>query len=95
MNIWRPRQTIRVIAIGLNWRDGKLLATETMDNSGNIKGVRPLSGGVEFGETWQEALVREFQEELHIEITIISKPWVMENIYTHEGETGHEIVFCS
>jgi ADP-ribose pyrophosphatase YjhB (NUDIX family) len=50
-----------------------------------------LGGAVEFGETWQQTLVREFQEELDINVTIVGPPLVMEHIYTHEGNIGHEI----
>lgn len=95
MTTWRPRHNIRVIAIGLHWRDGLLLAAEVRDDTGEIKGVRPLGGGVEFGETWQQALTREFREELDIVVTISGAPLVMENIYVHEGEAGHEIVFIA
>jgi len=95
MTIWRPTQNIRVIVIGLNWRDRSLLAAEVLDDVGRVKGVRPLGGEIEFGETWQSALRREFEEELDAEITISGKPLVMENIYTHEGMSGHEIVFVS
>lgn len=95
MTTWRPRQSIRVIAIGLNWRDRSILATEVLDDAGNIKGVRPLGGGVEFGETWSQALKREFQEELAVDIQITGEPLVLENIYVHEGVTGHEIAYVA
>lgn len=95
MTTWRPRRSIRVIAIGLHWRDGLFLAAEVLDDRGKVKGVRPLGGGVIFGETWQQALTREFKEELDIAVTISGTPLVMENIYVHEGEAGHEIVFIA
>lgn len=95
MSIWRPAQTIRVKAIGLNWRDGRLLAAEVPQDDGHIKGVRPLGGTVEFGEAWQQALRREFREELGVEITITGDALVFENIYQHEGQTGHEVIFAA
>lgn len=95
MQTWRPRQHIRVLAIGLAWRDGKLLATEVRDDAGYLKGVRPLGGGVEFGERWQDALRREFMEELGIEISITGTPVILENIYIHHEQTGHEVVFAA
>ena len=57
MTVWRPKPAIRVIAIGLHWRDDRLLAVEVNDDHGAVKGVRPLGGGVEFGETWRDALI--------------------------------------
>ncbi|GAB4066085.1 NUDIX hydrolase [Ancylobacter sonchi] len=94
MTIWRPVSHIRVLAIGLHWRGGRLLAAEVRDDLGQLKGVRPLGGGVEFGERCEAALMREFREELGVAIEVIDGPAVLENIYTHHGATGHEVVFA-
>jgi len=94
MAIWRPSQQIRVKVIGLAWRKDQLLAAEVEDDSGRIKGVRPLGGAIEFGESREEALQREFQEELETDIRIVG-PWhLLENIYEHHGATGHEYIFA-
>lgn len=37
-----------------------LLAMEILNDAGDNNGVRPLGGTVEFGETWRDALIREF-----------------------------------
>ena len=95
MTIWRPHSHIRVVALGLHWRGGRLLAAEVRDDAGRIKGVRPLGGEIEFGESWQTALVREFGEELGIDVAITSEPRMMENIFVHEGSTGHEVMFIA
>lgn len=95
MTTWRPHAHIRVVAIGLHWRDGRLLAAEVRDDAGGIKGVRPLGGEIEFGETWRAALVREFNEELGIEISLKGEAMMLENIFVHEGATGHEVMFIS
>ena len=95
MNIWRPQQNIQVKALGLVWRDGLLLASEIYRDDGSVKGVRPLGGRLEFGETWRDALVREFDEELDVAVEVIGTPLVLENIYTHQGVIGHEIAFVS
>ena len=95
MAIWRPSQQIRVKVIGLAWRNDRLLAAEVEDDSGRIKGVRPLGGAIEFGESREEALQREFQEELETDIRIVG-PWhLLENIYEHHGATGHEYIFAA
>lgn len=92
MNTWRPLSHIRVKALGLHWRAGRLLAAEVYDDAGRIKGVRPLGGGVEFGETSRTAVIREFKEELGIDIVVGGDPVFFENIYIHEGSLGHEVV---
>ena len=92
MSTWRPASRIRLKALGLNWRDGRLLAAEVLDDAGRVKGVRPLGGTVEFGETVETAIIREFQEELGITVKVASPPTFMENIFVHEGSLGHEIV---
>ncbi|MDA5556065.1 NUDIX hydrolase [Shimia sp. MMG029] len=87
---WRPHNSIRVKALGLHWRENRLLAARVFDDSGKLKGVRPLGGTIEFGETAQNALLREFHEELGITISIANPPIFFENLYEHEGQTGHE-----
>ncbi|WP_300039570.1 NUDIX domain-containing protein [uncultured Roseobacter sp.] len=95
MNVWRPQQHIQVKALGLVWRNGLLLASEICLDDGSVKGVRPLGGRLEFGETWRDALVREFEEELDVSVDVIGTPLVLENIFTHQGVVGHEITFVS
>lgn len=92
MTTWRPAPTIRLKALGLHWRGDRLLAAEVLDDAGRVKGVRPLGGSVEFGETAEAAVIREFQEELGIKVKTLGPPFFMENIYTHEGSVGHEIL---
>ncbi|MEM6887882.1 MAG: NUDIX domain-containing protein [Pseudomonadota bacterium] len=92
MTIWRPAPGIRFKALGLHWRGNRLLAAEVLDDGGQVKGVRPLGGTVEFGETAEAALIREFQEELGVRIKPLGAPFYLENIYTHEGSLGHELL---
>lgn len=95
MTGWRPSKTIRVIAIGLAWKDGRLLASEVTAHAGTVIGVRPIGGSIEFGETREQAVVREFREELGTAITVTG-PWhAIENIFEYEGAHGHEIVFAA
>ncbi len=92
MSVWRPAPRIRFKALGLHWRGGRLLAAEVLDDAGRVKGVRPLGGSVEFGETAEAAVIREFREELGITVEIVGPPAFLENIYTHEGSPGHEVL---
>lgn len=93
MTIWRPANTITVKALALIWRDDALLLSEVQDDTGRVKGMRPLGGTVEFGEPWRDALQREFLEELGARITLLDTYFVMENLYEHHGAAGHEVVF--
>lgn len=94
MSAWRPRQAIRPVAIGLLRDDDRLLVAEVPNDDGSVKGWRPLGGGVEFGETAEAALKREFQEELGVEIEVEGPPAIFENLYEHAGHVGHEIIFA-
>lgn len=54
---------------------------------------RFIGGSVELGETHREAIRREVREELSAEIRDLRHLGVVENIFTIDGTTGHEIVF--
>lgn len=54
--------------------------------------IRPLGGGIEFGEQSRDTAIREIREELGAEITDVAYLGLLENIFTHMGEQGHEIV---
>jgi 8-oxo-dGTP pyrophosphatase MutT (NUDIX family) len=53
---------------------------------------RLIGGAIEFGETSEDALLREFVEELNVEITIKQYLGCLENIFTIRNEIGHEII---
>jgi ADP-ribose pyrophosphatase YjhB (NUDIX family) len=52
---------------------------------------RPIGGTIEFGERSDETLLREYMEELGVEIIIIRYLTCIENIYKIHEKTGHEI----
>src|SRR4051794_6173506 len=54
---------------------------------------RLIGGGVELGETHQDAIVREVGEELAASIRGLSFLTTVENIFRIDGVLGHEIVF--
>jgi ADP-ribose pyrophosphatase YjhB (NUDIX family) len=93
MTTWRPHQIIRPIAVGIVRRDDRILVMAVRDDSGELKGWRPLGGTIEFGERAADGLRREFLEELGKPIREPLLLTVMENLYSHHGTRGHEIVF--
>ncbi len=91
---------IRVLALGLI-RDGKyakrtlrerIFVSEGYDPVKQLTFYRAMGGGVDFGETSLEALKREFQEEIQAELTNIRYLGCLENIFTFNGQSGHEII---
>jgi len=83
---------IRPLALGIVWRGDALLVCEWYDHVKGETFYRPLGGGIEFGERSQEALRREFREELGVELSGVRYLATLENIFTCNGQPGHEIV---
>lgn len=54
---------------------------------------RPLGGSIELGEGSDQAVVREIHEELEATFVDAEPLGILENIFTIDGETGHEVVF--
>lgn len=83
---------IRALTLGLFWRDGhEILVFEGYHTSTRTPYYRPLGGGIHFGETGAQALIREIQEELNMTITIKQALGAIENIYTTSDPPGHEL----
>ena len=88
-----PDRRLRVIAIAaLVHRDHVLLA-EGHDTVKDETFFRPLGGEVEFGEQATDAVRREFVEETGLAIEVTAPLGVIENLFTYQGQPGHEIVF--
>lgn len=83
---------IRPIVLGLAIKDNKLLVSEGFDNVKNQTFYRCLGGGIEFLEKSIDALKREFQEEINIDIVIKDFLGISENIFTYKGKNAHELV---
>lgn len=86
------RQRIRSIAICVIRQDEKIFVTDGYDSVKGTSYHRPLGGGMEFGEHSRETVLREFREELGAELENVRYLCTLENVFTLEGRTGHEIV---
>ena len=83
---------IRPIVLGLAIKNNKLLVSEGFDKVRNETFYRCLGGGIEFLEKSQEALKREFAEEINIDIIIKDFLGISENIFTCQGKRAHELI---
>jgi ADP-ribose pyrophosphatase YjhB (NUDIX family) len=84
---------IRTIALCVFRRGGRILAGHGYDRVKKRRFLRPVGGGVEFGERAEDALRREIREELDAEIRNPRLLGVLENVFTYAASPGHEIVF--
>ena len=83
---------IRAIAICVFRRGDEILAAEWYDTVKGQYFYRPLGGMIEFGERSERTVERELMEELGAEVTDLRYVTIMENLFVHNGEQGHEIV---
>jgi len=95
-------EQIRPLALGIVWRGDdlpkervaqrQLLVFEGYNRATGETFYRPLGGGIKFGERSQEALRREFREELGVELVGVRYLATLENIFTCNDQRGHEII---
>ena len=83
---------IRPLAICLFRHNGKILVSEEHDPSKGVTFYRPLGGGIEFGERSTDTVHRELMEEIGAGVKDLVYLGTLENIFTFNGEPGHEIV---
>ncbi|MDD3480839.1 MAG: NUDIX domain-containing protein [Patescibacteria group bacterium] len=51
-----------------------------------------IGGGIEFGETGAEAVIREYEEETELKVVNPEYRGIIENIFDWEGKPNHEII---
>ncbi|WP_254663135.1 NUDIX hydrolase [Haladaptatus sp. W1] len=86
-----PENRIRVSARGLVRRDDELLVARETPPGGDTPFYYPLGGGVEFGEHSEDALHREFDEELGVSLSNVSHFETYEGVFTSGGRRHHEV----
>lgn len=82
---------IRVKSLAWIEDQGMLFVVKMTDKVKKDDYYRSIGGSVEFGELGIDAVKREVHEELNTEIEITGAPLILENIFTCDGEPGHEI----
>jgi 8-oxo-dGTP pyrophosphatase MutT (NUDIX family) len=83
---------IRPLAICIFRNGDRILVGEGYDPLKQEQFYRPLGGGIEFGERAEETIRREVREEIGAEVASLQYLFTLENIFTFNGEPGHEIV---
>jgi len=86
------RELARPVAIAILRRDDHILVTAVPDHVKNVTGYRAPGGTIEFGETGADAVVREIDEELGVEIVEPTYLGTLENIFSYLGKIGHDLV---
>lgn len=83
----------RANALGIVIKGESILLEEQKGKHSKGDGYfyRPIGGTIEFGEWSEETLVREFREEIDVEIIVKSYMTCIENIYEIGQRKGHEI----
>ena len=87
----KKQNRIRVKALAWLQQDDALFVVKMHDSVKGDDYYRPIGGTVEFGETTRDTLLREVKEELGTTINITDNPLILENLFTCDGERGHEI----
>jgi 8-oxo-dGTP pyrophosphatase MutT (NUDIX family) len=89
----QPKQPwIRAIALGIIEHEGRIFVARGYDTVKQEEFYRALGGGIDFGETSDMTLKREFQEEVQATVTNLQYLGCVENLFTYQGQPGHEII---
>ena len=86
------RGKVRPLAICVIIENGNILVQEGFDQVKMDVFYRPLGGKIKFGELGSVTVARELFEEINAEIINIQYLGTLENIFTYNGDDGHEIV---
>ena len=88
----KKKNRIRPLAICVFSKDDRILVAEGYDPVKGQTFYRPLGGGIEFGERSEDTIRRELREEINVEVGELFYLGTVENIFTFNGDPGHEIV---
>ena len=86
------KKRIRPVALCVFLNNDRIFVFEGYDKVKDEVFYRPLGGGIEFGETAEDAVRRELKEEINAEVGELRYLGLLENIYTFNGKPYHEIV---
>jgi len=85
--------SIRAKVVCLLRNGDRILLLHITDPYDGREFLIPPGGGVEFGETLEQAAVREIAEEVGLRIASPRRLGMFENIFRYNGKPEHELVF--
>ena len=86
------KKRIRPLALCVFLHEDRIFVSEGYDKVKDQIFYRPIGGRIEFGERAEETIHRELMEEIKQSVTDLKYIGTLENIFTYEGNPGHEIV---
>ena len=92
MSKQRKRRLRPVAAAAARRGDGAVLVQRGHDSTRVETFHRLIGGGIDFGESAEEAVVREFDEELGARLSEVRLLGWLESRFVFDGRAGHEIV---
>lgn len=83
----------RANTLGIIIKDNNILLEEQEGKHSQGTGIyyRPIGGTIEFGEISSETIIREYSEEIAVNVKIKRYVACLENIFSIDGNIGHEI----
>lgn len=86
------KQRIRPISLGLIEHEGHIFVSQGKDSLTHKTYYRFLGGGIDFGETSEAALIREFEEEIGAKLIDVEYLTCLDNVFELEGKPKHELI---
>jgi len=83
---------VRPLAVCVFCHKKRIFVAEGYDAVKQETFYRPLGGRIEFGEYGHQTVARELQEEIGQAVTDMRYLGTLQNVFTYNGEKGHEIV---
>jgi ADP-ribose pyrophosphatase YjhB (NUDIX family) len=84
---------IRAVSLCAVMNGDRVLVRRHVDHELQQVFFRPPGGTIEYGEHSRDAARREVQEEIGADVANLRLLGCVENIFAHNGDIGHEIVF--
>jgi ADP-ribose pyrophosphatase YjhB (NUDIX family) len=89
---WTPPRQVRAVALAVVRNDDRILMQESVDIANALTVYRPVGGTIEFLESGEKTVIREFREELAIELVDVLYLGTIESIGESVRGPWHEII---